>query len=471
MELPVLADSRGLWLDQALNGAAPSPAVAGELEADVCIVGGGLVGLWTALRLKELAPDTSVVLVERNVCGDGASGRNHGQALDWWTKLASFEKYLGVADAGFAAQRAADAVEEIGRFCEANEIDAGYRRTGWLWVATSDTQRDSWEPSVALAEQRGVDVFGRLSPAEARELGGSPRISGGVLQHNVASVHPAKLVRGVRHAATARGVEIYENTPMTGIQRGSPAKVLTPVGAVRAHAVVLALGSWIIRFREVARSMFVLGSDIAASDPIPDRIEGTGFSKGLPMSDSRMLLRYMRRTDDGRFLSGLAGTWVAPPYGKGQGFNGPPSPARMARLVASMKFMFPSLADVPMVRAWTGPVDRSWTGIPFFGRLAGSPNVSFTAGYSGNGVGPSYLAGKVLASMALGHDDEWSAIAAMLPVRRGMPPQPISYIGSRVVRAAVNRKENAEDAGGTADRVTRRIAALAPSGVVPVKEA
>jgi glycine/D-amino acid oxidase-like deaminating enzyme len=465
-----LADPRGLWLDQALNGAAPSPAVAGELEADVCVVGGGFTGLWTAIRLKELAPDGSVVLIEKTICGDGASGRNHGQVLDWWTKLASFEKYLGVANAGFAAQRAARGVEEIGRFCETNGIDADYRRTGWLWVATSDSQRDAWEPSVLLAEQRGVDVFTRLSPTEARELGGSPRISGGVLQNSVASVHPAKLVRGLRDVALARGVEIYENTPMTAIECGAPAKVLTPAGAVRAHAVVLALGSWLIRFREVARSMFVLGSDIAASDPIPERFEGTGFGTGLPMSDSRMLLRYMRRTDDGRFLSGLAATWVAPPYGTEQGFNGPPSRARIERLVASMRFMFPSLADVPMTRAWTGPVDRSWTGIPFFGRLSKSPNVSFTAGYSGNGVGPSYLAGKVLASMALGHDDEWSAIAGMLPVRRGMPPQPISYIGSRVVRAAVNHKENVEDAGGTADRVTRTIARLAPSGVVPVKK-
>src|SRR5262249_20114791 len=152
--------------EQALNGAAPSPSLAGDLDADVCIIGGGFTGLWTALRLRELAPDTPVVLLEKEICGDGACGRHPGQVLGWWTKLASFEKYLGVEDAGFAGQRAAQAVDAIGEFCEANGIDCGYRRTGWLWVASNDTQREAWEPSVVLTEERGIDVFRRLSASE-----------------------------------------------------------------------------------------------------------------------------------------------------------------------------------------------------------------------------------------------------------------------------------------------------------------
>jgi glycine/D-amino acid oxidase-like deaminating enzyme len=128
------------------------------------------------------------------------------------------------------------------------------------------------------------------------------------------------------------------------------------------------------------------------------------------------------------------------------------------------------LADVATPDSWTGPIDRSWTGVPFFGSLPGRPDIVYGGGYSGNGVGPCYLGGRILASLALGLDDEWSHSATLLPPRGGVPPEPIRSLGGRIVRGAVARKERAEDAGETTDPLTVRVASLAPAGLVPLRK-
>jgi glycine/D-amino acid oxidase-like deaminating enzyme len=460
---------RGLWLQEALAGAEPAPRLRGGVTADVCIVGGGYTGLWTALRIKELAPDAVVVLVEQDVCGNGASGRNNGQLLDWWAKLASFEKHVGAADALRLGRMAEDAIGAIGDFCAAEGIDAGFRRSGWLWAASNEAQAGAWSDTVNLLADRGVDALRPVDRDEAVQLGASRRLLGGVLQERAAVVQPAKLARGLRDVAIARGVQIYERTPMTRLGRGRPAQVHTPAGVVTADSVVLAMNAWLTRFREVARSMFVVGSDIAASEPIPERLDAAGITSGVPLTDSRMLLKYVRTTPDGRILSGLAGSALVGPFGGAAVLTGPPSPARARRLARSLHFLFPALEDVPLTRCWTGAVDRSWTGIPFFGSLGGDPRLVFGAGYSGNGVAPSYVAGRVLASRALGLDDEWADVARLLPPRGGLPPEPIRYVGGRLVHAAVARRERLEDAGRRADPLTGAVASLAPSGVVPMR--
>jgi glycine/D-amino acid oxidase-like deaminating enzyme len=233
---------------------------------------------------------------------------------------------------------------------------------------------------------------------------------------------------------------------------------------------VLALNAWLAQIGEFARSLFVIASDMVATPPIPDRLAEIGWTDGIAVSDSRLLVNYYRTTLDGRVAFGQGGGAIG--YGGriGAVFHGAAPEERAQHVARSFYSLYPMLADVPTPLSWTGPIDRSGTGLPFFGRLGGRPDIVYGAGYSGNGVGPAYLGGHALASLALDLDDSWSYAASLLGLRRGLPPEPIRYPGAHVVRRAVARKERAEDAGRRVDPLTRRIVGFAPAGLVPVKK-
>jgi glycine/D-amino acid oxidase-like deaminating enzyme len=128
--------TRSLWLAEALGDVPPRPPLEGDVRCDVCIVGGGFTGLWTALAIRELEPAADIVVLEADVCGGGASGRNGGFAMTMWSKFSSLKKLGPTAEAVWLARQAAESVSAIGRFCEEHGIDAAYRRNGWVWAAT-----------------------------------------------------------------------------------------------------------------------------------------------------------------------------------------------------------------------------------------------------------------------------------------------------------------------------------------------
>jgi putative aminophosphonate oxidoreductase len=464
-----LVATRSLWLEEALTGD-DSPALEGEERADVCIVGGGYTGLWTALALKEHEPSLDVVVVEADVCGGGASGRNGGFVMSWWNKFMTLEKLCGRDEALALANASAEAVTEIGSFCEANGIDAHFRHDGWLWAATSEAQIGSWDGVIAACEQAGARPFESLEPAEVARRSGSATHLAGVFEPTAATVQPALLARGLRRVALERGVRIFERSPMTRLERGTPLRVHAPRGSVRAQRVVLALNAWLAQVGELARSLFVIASDMVATPPIPERLAEVGWTDGIAISDSRLLVNYYRTTLDGRVAFGQGGGAIA--YGGKikPVFHGEAPAERAAAVARSFAALYPALADVSTPVSWTGPIDRSNTGLPFFGRLGGRPDLVHGGGYSGNGVGPSYLGGHVLASLALGLDDRWAHLGSLLPPRGGLPPEPIRYPGAHVVKAAVARKERADDAGKRAGLLTRWMVGFAPAGLVPVKK-
>ena len=460
---------RSLWLDEALNGTEDAPRLVGEERADVCIVGGGYTGLWTAVRLKEHDPALDVVLVEADVCGGGASGRNGGFVLSWWAKFGSLKKVCGGEEAVRLARASAEAVDGIGAFCSEHGIDAHYRRDGWLWAATSRAQLGAWEETLEAIAGYGQEPFERLGPDDAARRAGEATHLGGVYEPMAATVQPALLARGLRRVAAERGVRIFERSPMTKLARSRPPRVVTRQGVVSASKVVLALNAWAAALPELRRSLVVIASDVVATAPAPDRLEAIGWTDGMCISDSRMLVNYYRNTLDGRLVFGRGGGKLAFGGKVGTAFDSP-SP-RAVTVTESMRALYPSFRDVPVTHNWQGPIDRTQVGLPFFSRLGGREDVLFGVGYSGNGVGPSYLGGRVLASLALGLDDEWSRAGLVgEPVGR-FPPEPVRYLGGRLVRSAVERKEDAEDRGKRADRLTLLLAGLAPSGLVPLKKA
>ena len=465
---PPMADPhRSLWLEQAYTGSTDRPPLVGSDRADVAIVGGGYTGLWTAIQIKERDPSVDVVVLERDVCGGGASGRNGGFVLSWWPKLATLVKLVGEREAVEIAQASEDAIGEIEEACSRYGIDAQFRRGGWLWTACTDAQRGSWEPVLELCDRLGVQPFQRLSPDEVARRAGSPVHLEGVLEPSGATVHPGYLARGLARVAQQLGVRIYEHTPMVELDRRRPAVLRTPQGAVTADTVVLAVNAHAAGIRELHRRIVAITSDMVATPPIPERLEEIGWTGGECISDSQLQIHYYRTTADGRIAFGKGGWGIAFGGRMGSGFDR--DPRRAADVTLGFRRLYPNLADVPVEYDWSGPIDRSPSGIPLFGNLGGRPHILYGAGFSGNGVGPSRLGGRILAGMALGDTDGVATCGLVNGKPGSLPPDPVRYIGAHVVRTGVAAKERDEAVGKAPGRVAQLLAGLAPGGMIPKK--
>ncbi|MGH3020890.1 MAG: NAD(P)/FAD-dependent oxidoreductase [Gaiellaceae bacterium] len=456
---------RSLWLQEALaaEDAVASVELLEAIRADVCVVGGGYTGLWTALRVLDLEPAASVVLLEADICGGGPSGRNGGFALSGWPKIETLVKRVGEEEAFRLVRASAEAVAELGAFCEREGIDAHVRRSGWLWTATSPAQLGAWEGAVAAAEQAGEGPFVAISAEEAQRRTGSPAHLGAVFEAGAATVQPALLARGLRRVAVERGIRIFEHSPMLELDRGRGV-AWTPSGFVEAGAFVLATGAWLAGVPELRRAVVAVSSDMVATAPIPDRLEEAGWTGGEAISNSRLMVHYYRTTTDGRIAFGQGGHRHVFGGRVDDGFFGETPPATRRVIEADLARLVPFARDAGVTHAWGGPIDRTVDGLPFFGRLPGTVPIVYGAGYSGNGVAPSLTAGKILAASALGRDDEWSGCGLNRGVHGRFPPEPARYLGAFVVRAAVRRKEGREDDGRSVDPLTRKVAGLAPQG-------
>ncbi len=453
------------WLREAGTPASMTE-LHGSQRADVCIIGGGFTGLWTALEIKRIEPSLDVVVVEADACGTGASGRNGGFAMTFWHHFVGLERACGAAEALRLARASDAAVAEIGEFCDQHGIGADYRRAGWLWTATNQAQVGAWESTIAAIERHGEERFQRIDADEVAERSGSRTHIAGVFEPGSATVQPALLVRGLLRVARGRGVRVFERSPVIALERAQPLVVRTAFAQVAAERVVVAMGAWTAQLRELRRAFVIVSSDIVITDPIPDRLERIGWGKGVSISDSRLMVHYYRTTDDGRIAFGQGGGRLAFGDRIGSSFTGR-SP--IADQVAHrLRETYPALAAVPVAASWTGPIDRTLDGLPFF-FSPGRPDLVCGAGYSGNGVGPSLMGGRILASLALGLDDEWARCGLVRSPPPGLPGEPLRYVGGRIVRGAVARKESAEDEGRRPSRIDRALAGLAPAGLVPLE--
>ncbi|MDX6619639.1 MAG: hypothetical protein QOK36_2025 [Gaiellales bacterium] len=460
---------RSLWLDEALSPGAPTAIpLEGAARADVAIMGGGYAGLWTAIRIKEREPSCDVVVLEQDICGGGASGRNGGFALSEWAKLGTLAQVCGRDRVLAVAQQFEDAVDEIGAFCEAHGIDARYHRGGHLWTATSQAQLGAWEGVMKTCRELGVMPFEEWSPEETARRSGSDRHIAGLFEPTAAILQPALLVRGLRRVALELGVRIHEGTRVTRLDRRSPAVLHTPRGVVTADRVVVATNAWSVGMRELHTKLAVISSDIVATAPMPDRLREIGWTGHECISDSKLQISYYRTTDDGRIVYGKGGWGIALHDRIGPRFDRDEGRAR--DVTRSLHEIYPMLADVPIAADWCGPIDRTRTGLPIFGHLGGREHIVYGVGFSGNGVAPCVVGGKILASLALGSTDEWSSSPLVDGVQGRFPPEPVRFLGAHIVREGVARKEDAETNGRKPSRLAVALAGLAPAGMIPKKD-
>jgi glycine/D-amino acid oxidase-like deaminating enzyme len=320
----------------------------------------------------------------------------------------------------------------------------------------------SWEGAAAAAERAGERPFELLSAEEVRRRTGSPVHLGAAYEAGAATVQPALLARGLRRVAVARGVQVFERSPMVDLDRDRGI-VRTASGSVQADAIVLATGAWLAAVPELKRALVAVSSDMIATAPMPERLEAAGWTGGESVSDCRLMVHYYRTTRDGRVAFGQGGHRHVLGGRVDDGFFGRSESAARV-LHTDLVRLVPFADGVEVTHTWGGPIDRTVDGAPIFGRLPGRVPVVYAGGYSGNGVAPCLTAGKILASSALCRDDEWSDCGLNRGVGGHFPPEPVRYVGGFVVRAAVKRKESREDVGRSVDPLTRRVAGLAPQG-------
>ncbi len=453
---------RPFWLAQALaqEGAVPVSPVMGCTTADVCIVGGGFTGLWTAIQLKQQSPELDVVLLEADICGAGASGRNGGCVLSWATKYLTLEKLFGESEAMRLVRASELAIEQIGAFVRAHRIACDFRHDGVLYTAMARAHAGSTDAVIAALSSRGINSYASQSPEEVARRSGSACNISGVFSPQGASVQPGKLVRGMRRVALQMGVRLHEHSSMQRLDPATMPIVHTDQGQVQAKKVVLALNAWMPQqYPEFSRSIIVVSSDMVVTQARPDLLARTGLTNGLAVLDSRTFVYYYHSTSDGRIMLGKGGNTFS--YGARMlPVFDQPSPYRVAMGAALGEF-FPPYAELPLEASWNGPSDRATTGLPFFGTLRGHPSVFYGLGYSGNGVGPSYMGGQILSSLVLEQDNVWTRSGLAKGPRGKFPIEPFRYLGSLLVRNAIRRKEHAEMQGKIPCRIDKALSHLA----------
>ncbi|MDT0445158.1 NAD(P)/FAD-dependent oxidoreductase [Streptomyces johnsoniae] len=456
---------RSGWLADALRDEPAdgrTPPLLDDTRCDVCVVGGGFTGLWTALDIVRRAPGTDVVLIEADICGGGASGANAGFLMPMWARFSSLVAISDHAEARRIGTASARAVDDILDFAGTHGIDIGHRRGPWLWAASTPAQRGAWERTLTDLHRAGIRPLHQISGAEARRAVGTAQHFGGVVDPGCATIQPARLARGLRRAALDAGVRIHEHTPLLALRAADgTTEARTAYGSIRAERTVLAINAWAGQLEDLGRRMVTVASDTLLTEPAPERLKAIGWDDDTSVCDSRRRLNYYRTTPDGRLLFGKGGAGVAPGHAGPSTLWGPP--LRMGELRQQLARLFPRLAQVPVAHAWTAPVEYSVTSLPFAGWLRSVPGVAYGTGYSGDGIGPARLMARVLSSLALGVTDEWSRSAFARTPGGRIPTEPLRYPGTRLLLPAMRAVERREDRGRKIPAPVKRLLTPDPS--------
>ncbi len=445
----MIHDAHGWWLREA-GGAEPVAPASGDLDADVVVIGGGYAGMWTAWNLLDRG--ARVVLLEADVCGHGPSGRNGGFCETLWSNLPSLRERFGDERALAACEASSESVRAIGAWCEAEGVDAWFRPGGFVETSTSDAQDAVIDEIVAAGEAVAPGKVVALDAAAVRARCDSLRFGRGLLVPDDATVHPARLALGLRRRLLERGAQVHERSRVRALHAAPGEVVARTDGArVRAGAAVLAVNAATRGIKPLRSRLSVTSSHIVLTEPVPDVLDAIGWTGGESITDARTFLHYFRTTRDGRILFGWGGGQLA----AGARLDGrievdPPVIEETRRHLVDY---FPALEGRAIEHAWGGPIDVSPSHVPQIGTLDDGP-VHYAFGFTGNGVGPSHLAGRVLAGLASGDGDRRLALDAPGPP---VPPEPLAWLGGMVVRGAFLRAERLQAAGRRPDPLTRAV--------------
>jgi glycine/D-amino acid oxidase-like deaminating enzyme len=439
-----------LWWDSLGEAPTPRAPLDGDLDVDVAIVGAGYTGLWTAYYLAKAAPGTRIAIVEANVAGFGASGRNGG----WCSALfpASLDKIARASSrqAAIAMQHAMhDTVDEVGRVAAAEGLDIDWAKGGTVGLARTAVQLDRAREDVAHWRSWGFGAadFRLLDADEASARVGATSVLGASYTPHCAAIHPAKLARGLAALVEAAGVRIYEGTPATSIE---PGVVRTSFGDVRAPHVVRATEAFTATLPGHRRAVLPVYSLMLATEPLPAEVwDQIGLAARETFNDGRHLIIYGQRTADGRLAFGGRGA----PYHFGSRIDpaNDRAPGIHEGLWQALTEIFPAVAPFRVTHRWGGPlgISRDWYASCGLDRRTG---LAWAGGYVGDGVGTSNLAGRTLADLITGTDSELTALPWVNHRSRRWEPEPLRWLGANGGLTVMASADAAEARSGRSAR-------------------
>lgn len=438
--------SRSFWLEH--RSYEPARPLLGDETADVVIVGAGFTGLWSAIMLKEADPDIDVVVVEQKVAGYGASGRNGGFAMTMVGRnIHDLLRKVGLESARTTHLAMREALHEIESFCAHEEIDAGITHPGLLTVSNGPEQDVRIRQDLLAAERLGLDDFHEVPAARCREIIHSDRLRIGHFEDDALLVDPAALVRGLRDSAITRGVRVYEMTPVDGVEDigGHRVEARTPFGTVHADRALLATNAYASSVPALSRFIFTIYAYIILTEPLTDeQWSRVGWEQRMGVEDKRIMPHFHRPTPDGRILWGGRDAPIAP---EGPNPRRDRDPRIFSRLEETFRWTFPHLGDVKISRGWAGPVCATVNCFASVGFLGKSERICYALGYSGHGVGPSYLAAKILRDLLLGAGSELLELPMLRKHPIPLPPGPLRPLALAATQRVQDVLQRADDSG------------------------
>lgn len=449
--------SRSLWLDQLDGPLVTRPALDGDTDVDVAIVGGGYTGLWTAYSLLRRDPSLRVLVIERQMVGFGASGRNGGWCVG---------EVAGGHAAGPDAIRAmVETVDEIGRVVDAEGIECGFVRGGVIRLARTEPQLARQRAEVAEFARMGFgdDTIRSLDASEATQRLAASSALGGILYAPAARVQPARLVRGLADAVERLGGRIVESTAageLVGASAQLRASVITDRGVVRADVVVRATEAYTRDLDGQRRSLVPLFSLMVATEPLPEDVwERVGLGAMELFADDRRMVIYGQRTADGRIAFGGRGA----PYRYGSGIEPSTESASRVhdRIVRTLYDLIPATRGARITHRWGGVlgVPRDWQPSVGVDRATG---LAWAGGYVGEGVAAANLAGRTLADLITGVQSELTRLPWVGHRSRAWEPEPFRWLGISTARRVAGWVDRYEERHQQTPRLARALDRIVP---------
>jgi glycine/D-amino acid oxidase-like deaminating enzyme len=433
------------------------PALTGSTSVDVAIVGAGYTGLWTAYYLARADPSLSIVVLESESAGFGASGRNGG----WASALfpTALENVADVSSRSAALDLQHEmyrTVDEIGAVADEEGIDCHFAKGGTVVIARTPVQLERARQEVEASRSWGIgaDHHELLSADAAREQLGATDVLGATYTPDCAAIHPARLARGLALACERLGVTIHERTAVTAIE---PGVVRTDRGDVRARRIVRAVEAWTSQLPGTQRDIAPVYSLVLATEPLPGAFwDSVGLRRRETFADHRHLIIYGQRTADDRLVFGGRGapyhlrSTIRPEFDR--------DTAVFADLWRVLRELFPALEGRAVTHTWGGPlgVPRDW--FPSVG-LDPSTGIGWGGGYVGDGVASSNLAGRTLADLVRGAQTPLTALPWVNHRSPRWEPEPLRWLGVNLGLRVMGSADGAEDRSG---KPARRAEILAP---------
>jgi glycine/D-amino acid oxidase-like deaminating enzyme len=406
------------WMEGVTERA---PALSGDAEVDVAVVGGGYTGLSTAIALRE--ESLSVAVLEGEFAGYGASGRNAGHLTPTIGKdLPTLSLMFGRSRAGELVGLVEAAIGHVERTLEKHAIDCAYEPVGNVIAAVHPKQFGMIDRAARSGERFGADGE-MLEPGEMRRRGLPRGFLRGYLERRGGILHPGRYVRGLRRAALAAGASLYEGTPVTRIEDGEPAILHTPAGRVRARRVALGTNAFTADLGLLRSAVLRIYVSLFRTAPLtPAQRDAVGWQGREGIYTAHEMLESYRLTDDGRIVGGAK----VVRYGYGGRALPEDDPAGFAAIERAFRERFPELGDVAVTDRWSGPIAIALDFLPALGRTGRRGNLYYAVGYAGHGLALASYAGRMLTDVML--DREGPGQPLQTRRRIPLPPEPFRWM-------------------------------------------